>query len=261
MAEFDGWAKYYDLIHGGLPGEAEFYVGQAIRRRGSVLELGCGTGRLAIPMAMSGVHVVGLDNSKPMLDECRSKMRAVGPLPGSVRLVQADMAEFAVNHRFDLVLMAYRTFMHLLTPDRQRQCLTTIRGHLSPEGMLILNVWNPKPSSIAPHLGETRAEPELAGRYPAPGSSRTLLHYCTSAYDEHRQLITENHVVHEVDKRGTVRDRVELSLVRAWTTPREMDNLVRLCGFDVTAVFGDFDCNPLGEDSTEMIWALRPAKT
>ena len=60
MAEFDAWARYYDLIHEGLPGEAEFFVGQAARLGGQTLELGCGTGRLAVAMAMSGADVVGL---------------------------------------------------------------------------------------------------------------------------------------------------------------------------------------------------------
>ena len=70
MAEFDSWAAYYDYLHPGLPGEAEFYGGQALRRGGPVLEAGCGTGRLAILMAMSGLKVTGVDNSAAMLAVC-----------------------------------------------------------------------------------------------------------------------------------------------------------------------------------------------
>ena len=92
--EFDGWAPYYDLIHKGLPGEAEFYVGQAVRIGGPTLELGCGTGRVAIPMAMSGVDVIGLDLSPRMLELCREKSEAVSPLQGSIELVEGDMATF-----------------------------------------------------------------------------------------------------------------------------------------------------------------------
>ena len=87
MAEFDAWAEYYDIIHQGLSGEAEFYVGQAVRIGGRTLELGCGTGRIAIPMAMSGVAVTGLDRSDAMLAICREKLSAAGPLSGSPRLL------------------------------------------------------------------------------------------------------------------------------------------------------------------------------
>lgn len=260
MAEFDGWAEFYDLIHRGLPGEAEFYVGQAVRRKVKVLELGCGAGRLAIPMAMSGVDVVGLDISKPMLDRCRESLDALGDIPGAVSLLQADMAEFAFRARFGVIIMAYRTFMHLLTPADQRRSLAIIREHLKPDGLFMLNVWAPRPSLIAPHTEQSGATPALAGRYPAPNRSNVLLHYCKSHYDEYRQRIDEDHLIQEVTKRGVVRREIRLSLVRAWTTFREMDNLARLCGFDVEAVFGDFDCNPFSETSTEMIWILRPAK-
>ena len=258
MAEFDAWAEFYDVIHRGLPGEAEFYVGQAIRRQSRTLELGCGTGRLAIPMAMSGVDVVGLDISKAMLDVCRENLRAVGPVAGAVSLVQADMSAFALGTKFGLAIMAYRTFMHMLTPDDQRACLCGVREHLTPDGLLILNVWTPKPSLIAPHLHHGDDEFVLAGRYRVGATTNTLLHYCASDYDESRQLISEQHLIHEVNRRNVIQRKTELSLVRAWTTPREMDNLVRLCGFDVEAVFGDFDCGPLTDSSSEMIWILRP---
>jgi SAM-dependent methyltransferase len=260
MAEFDAWAEFYDRIHRGLPGEAEFYVGQAVRLRRRVLELGCGTGRLAIPMAMSGVHVVGLDISKPMLDVCQESLRQVGKVSGSLSLLQADMAEFALGATFGLVVMAYRTFMHLLTPGEQRACLKAIRDHLEPDGLLMLNVWAAKPTLIAPHARDAQSAPVLAGQYPAPTGTNILLHYCSSAYDEYRQLISEEHLIHEVSKRGVIKRKVELSLLRAWTTPREMDNLARLCGFEVEAVFGDFDCNPFAETSAEMIWILRRAE-
>ena len=116
MTEFDAWAPYYDLVHKGLPGEAEFYVGQAVRLGGETLELGCGTGRIAIPMAMSGVCVRGLDNSPAMLEMCREKHRAVGETPGALTLIEGDMRDFSLDKRFGFVALAYRTFMHLLTP-------------------------------------------------------------------------------------------------------------------------------------------------
>ncbi len=257
-APYDPWADFYDAVHLGLPGEAEFYVGQAVRRGGAVLELGCGTGRIAIPMAMSGVDVTGLDNSKAMLAVCRRKLRAVGRVPGKLKLVHADMRDFDLGRRFDFIAMAYRTFMHLLTPPDQRRCLETVRRHLADDGRFILNCWAPRPSTLTPVRACSAGLLQFAGRHPLD-DEHSLIHFCATICDEHRQILSEEHVIHVVDENGTVLRTETLPMERAWITPREMDNLVRLCGFDVEAVFGDFDCQPFDAASTEMIWVLRKA--
>jgi SAM-dependent methyltransferase len=257
MAEFDTWADFYDLIHKGLPGEAEFYVGQAVRIGGATLEIGCGTGRIAIPMAMSGVDVTGLDNSKAMLDICRAKKRAIGKTDGKLKLVEKDMADFDLGMEFDFIAMAYRTFMHLLTVQEQRTCLECVRKHLKEDGVFILNLWAARPSDIAQNAGSQQSGFHLAGRHPIPDTECDLVHYCSSHFDEHCQRITEEHLLHEVDERGTVLSTSTLPLVRAWATPREMEHLLRAAGFEVEALFGDFDCHPLSSTSTEMIWIVK----
>lgn len=260
MAAFDCWANYYDLIHQGLPGEAEFYVGQAVRIGGPTLELGCGTGRIAIAMAMSGVDVTGLDDSKGMLDVCRARLKAVGELSGSVKLVQQDMSAFSLPGKFCFVAMAYRSFMHLHRPKQQRECLNLVRKHMEDDGVFILNTWVPKASVLAAdrsHSGDNGFD--FIGEYPLSEPVALLRHYHRASYDEFRQRIVEEHLLQEVDEDGDLLQSTTLPLIRVWTTPREMDNLVRLCGFAVEALFGDFDCNPLDDSSAEMIWVLKKA--
>lgn len=257
MAAYDRWAAYYDIIHQGLPGEAEFYVGQATRKGGTALELGCGTGRIAIPMAMSGVNVVGLDNSKPMLDRCRVKKRAIGKTPGTLKLVHADMTDFDLGTAFDFIAMPYRTVMHLLTQDEQRRCLRTVRRHLKTDGVFALNLWVPNLLGSACRMGGAGGGFRFAGRYSMEGLPHSIVHYCSSGYDEFRQLLIEEHLIHEVDRNGAIVRTVTLPMLRTWITPREMGNLVRLCGYAVDGLFGDFDCNPLDASSTEMVWVLK----
>lgn len=260
MAEYDAWAEFYDLLHPGLPGEAELYVGNAVRIGGPVLELGCGTGRLAIPMAMAGLDVTGLDISRPMLAECRRKAHAVGRLRGKLKLVHADMTDFDLDREFDFIAMAYRTFMHVIEPEQQRRCLAAVRRHLSEHGVFILNVWAPRPSVIAPHISAASGAMRLVGRRALPGvPGRNLLHFCAARYDEGRQVMVEDHLIQILDKKGAIRETRTLTLVRAWMYPREMDHLVRLCGFKVESVMGDFDGAPFAEPHTEMIWILRRA--
>lgn len=256
---FDAWAEYYDIVHTGLPGEAEFYVGQAVRAGGPVLELGCGTGRICIPMAMSGVDVTGLEISKEMLARCRAKKRAAGKTPGRMTLIHGDMRDFEIDARFDLIVIPYRGFMHLLSPDDQLACLDAARRHLTDDGLLVLNVWLAKPSALHTHVGKTGGGQRFVGRYPMPGRECVLVHYCSCACEELRQLLCEEHMFHEVGPDGTVRRSRALSLVRTWFTPREMAALVHNAGLAVDGLFGDFDCGPLTPSSGEMIWALRRA--
>lgn len=258
MAEYDPWAPYYDLVHPGLPGEAEFYVGQAVRAGADTLELGAGTGRIALPMAMSGIHVTALDVSRAMLQVCREKLEQLGPLPGRVELVEADMRNFDLGRTFPLLVMAYRTFMHLLTVRDQEQSLAAVARHLDEDGRFMLNVWAARPSRIAA-LQRVQAVWRLAGEWEVDGRGGRLRHFQRARYDEHRQWIREEHRLEEVGARGQVRRRELLPLTRAWQTPREMEHLLARCGFQMEACFGDFECARFQANSTEMVWVLRKA--
>ncbi len=256
MAEtfYDPWADYYDAIHTGLPGEAEFYVGQAVRMQAKTLELGCGTGRIAIPMAMSGVDVVGLDNSKAMLRICREKKRRVGATSGDLRIVEADMREFDLKQLFDLAVLPYRALMHLLTPECRSSCLTCIYRHLRPGGQLILNTWRPRDCDLAAHRMRVQGALVFAGKYPLPGTQLDVAHYVSACFDEENQILDEQHVLHELDPGGEVLHSAILPMRRAWVTPLQMQQLLESHNFVTEAVFGDFDCAPFTTDSTEMIW-------
>ncbi len=256
MPAFDAWADIYDLIHRGLPGEAEFYVAQAVRIGGHTLELGCGTGRIALAMALSGVDVTGLDDSEPMLDVCREKLALLGEVPGRVQLVLADMREFDLGRCFELVVMPYRSFMHMLSHDDQRSCLDAVRRHLAPGGSFILNVWDARPSALAPHVGAAAGALQFAARHRLDDEGE-LLHYRATRCHELEQLMEEEHLVHELDGEGHVLHSQALGMKRCWFTFRELGNLLALSGFEVEAVFGDFDCNPCTDRTSEMIWALR----
>lgn len=254
---YDLWVDYYDIIHTGLPGEAEFYVGQAVRLNAETLELGCGTGRIAIPMAMSGVNVVGLDNSREMLRLCREKKKRIGTTPGTLEIVEADMAGFQLDRSFDLVVIPYRAFMHLLTQESQAGCLACVHKHLRPEGLLMANLWVPQSGHLARHKADGDGMLGFAGRYPLPCEDGFLVHYVAAWCDEERQLFTEEHLIHEVNEKGEVLHSAILPMQRAWVTPEQMRQKLDAQGFAVEAVFGDFDCTPFSTKSTEMIWIAR----
>lgn len=258
MAEFDNWADYYDIVHRGLPGEAEFYVEESIRQGGETLELGCGTGRVCIPMAMCGAQVTGLDISSGMLRIASRKFRKVGPVKGKLSLLRGDMRAFDLGKQFRFIALPYRGFMHLLNSADQVACLRCVRQHLEPGGRFVFNVWAAKPSTIAAALSNPRTRRlKPVGRYRAPWADTVLMHSHAANYDEYRQLISERHVIREVDDSGRVLKKDELTLTRAWTTPREMEHLLCRCGFTIEGVYQDFEGTPLDEGAHEMVWVLQ----
>ena len=89
------------------------------------------------------------------------------------------------------------------------------------------------------------------------GEGIRLAHFHAAMFDEYAQLIHEKHLMRELDASGEVLQEEKLTLTRAWCTPREMNYLARLSGFEVVAVLGDFDGAVFNRASTEMIWVLR----
>ena len=145
-------AARYDRVTRALPvvtDDIPFYVDlarQAALRGQSVLELGCGTGRVTIPVAQTGARTTGLDNAAPMIEIARRKAADAGV---EVTWVEADMASFDLGTRFGLVIIPFRSFTLLLAEDAQTACLACIRSHLVDGGRLALNFFNPDPALIA----------------------------------------------------------------------------------------------------------------
>lgn len=258
MAEYDPWAPYYDLIQPGLPGEAEFYVYEAALRREPTLELGCGTGRIAIPMAMSGVDVTGLDNSPAMLELCAKKLEQVSPVKGRLRPVEADMRSFRIRRKFGLIVMPYRSFMHCLTIEDQLACLNRVREHLASEGEFIFNLWAAGPGELNMlHDRPRGGRLKKVRTHTSSRSGATLTHYADAWRNDYSQLLHETHRVVEKTASGRIRLDERMTLTRTWVTFREMAHLAARAGFRVKAVHGSFDGEAFGPESTEMIWRLQ----
>lgn len=262
MAEYDDWASLYDIVHSGLEGETEFYVDAACKTKGSVLELACGTGRITLPVAMRGIPIVGLDLSQPMLDRCTAKWNdacGASEVPhDKLQLVQADMSAFELDQQFSLIIMPYRSFMHLLKYREQLDCLECIAAHLEPEGRFIMNIWVPSAAYIYAYGSvPEESEPTHIDKYQNGKDGNTIEHYHSVYCNEFEQRLEELHIFVVLDKDGGEVSRKHLPLTRTWITLREMRNLIAVSSLEVEGVFGDFDKSPLTKKSTESVWVLK----
>ena len=173
-------ADVYDATTKGVPGDVEFYRDLALASGGPVVELGVGTGRIALPIAAAGVDVIGVDLAPAMLAVARRRAAEAG-LAQRLRLVEGDMRTFAVPKAVPLVIIPFRTFLHNLSVEDQRATLAAAYRALLPGGCLALNVFSPDLRLIERRMtqGARRSEPfggsgEVLARYAVLSGSQVV---------------------------------------------------------------------------------------
>ena len=130
----------YDTLLPVSPRELSFYTTLARAQTGSVLALACGSGQLAVPIAASGVSLVGLDRSAEMLAAARRRAESAS---APIEFVHADMRGFDLGRRFSLIFVARNSLLHLSTQDDFTGFFSAVRRHLTPDGVLAFDIFNP----------------------------------------------------------------------------------------------------------------------
>jgi SAM-dependent methyltransferase len=248
--------EWYDRMYAGkLPGtsvagDVDFYLAAARRARGPVLELGSGTGRIALPLGRAGIQLTGLDVSSAMIRIARRKAEALFPMI-PVRFVRGDMTRFNLGRKYSLTLIPFRAFQHVLDPERQRACLTCVHRHLKPGGRLIVDLFDPRMAALDPD------RPRLIWRRQTvkdPLTGRTMTIVCASRnLDPIAQVMREIWEFTLTDRRGRVLRRQRDAITLRWTYRWEMRYLLELCGFRVVACYGDFKGGP-PRYGREQVW-------
>ncbi len=250
MTSYDDWADVYDSIYAYVREDIPFYVREAVRSGGPVLELGCGTGRVTVPIAQAGIDIVGLDNSAGMLERAASKARDLEPGHGRIDLQLGDMREFSLDRTFPLIIVPFRGFLSLLSVEDQVTCLANVRSHLAPDGRLIFNVFVPDPQMLvededaAFHLRDVTD----------PDTGRTSIVWQQTRVDNHNQVLSVRLIVDETDHQGKVRSRFYCDYRIRYAYRFEILHLLERCGFEVFDLYGDFDGTPFDDESGEMVW-------
>jgi SAM-dependent methyltransferase len=258
MKEYAGLdADLYDWWTSPAEGDVEFYVGEAKKTGSPVLELGCGTGRITIPAAEAGLEVVGLDNAPEMLAKAREKVSKLGDeVQSRVELVEGDMRDFSLGRRFNLIMIPFRAFLHLLTEEDQRKALTRIRDHLTDEGRLVFNIFDPSLEIIMDHEGALGSSLKMESEFIHPETGRRLVVWDTRRYDKTNQFVEQYFIFEELDEDGRVASKTYVPLKLRYFHRFEMQYLLELCGLEIVALYGDFQRGPF-EHGGEQIWVAR----
>ncbi len=258
MKEYDRLdAAFYDYYSPGVEGDVQFYVEEAKKAGSSVLEVGCGTGRILLPIAESGITIVGVDRAPAMLSLLRQKLAKYSPdTPSRVELIEGDMRNFSLGRRFKLVTIPYRAFLHLLTPKDQRQALLCIREHLADDGRLIFNIFDPNLELITARMGPLGSTLQKESEFVHPDTGHRVVVWFTGHIDPECQMLDAHFIFEELDDEGKVLAKTYSPLTLRYVYRYEMRYLLELCGYKVEALYGDFRRGPFRYGG-EQVWVVR----
>ncbi len=264
-------ANYYDYTYRRRTEDIEYYRRFARQQGGPVLELGGGSGRVALALVKDGLDVTVLDASKPML--ARAKLKADELLTTSekkrLKLVHGDMRSFALNKTFKSILAPFNTLLHLYEPSDFAACFLAVNQHLAPEGLFASDVRFPSLTELARNPDRVyRARP-----FVHPTLGFRVQYQEQFRYDPIKQVqhITIRFVREEIAAKNATKravpsrkepDEQVVMLSQRQIFPNEFRALLALGGLELAARHGDFSGRPLAqEDSQQIVIARRQRAT
>lgn len=223
--------EWYDAQHRYLTAEdIDFYVGQAVKASGPVLEICCGTGRITIPTAEAGVDITGLELEPAMLDRARTKAEEKG-----VRIdwICGDATTFSLGRKFNLVTAPFNSLQLFGTTSKTLDCLKRVKESLLPEGCFVFDVFNPNLEYLAPHDSAARRK---AAVFQSPETGEDVNVEWSNVYNQETQITDVKLYYSTKDKKDFAVDNVR----QRCFFPQELNLLVEHVGFKILEKFGDF---------------------
>jgi SAM-dependent methyltransferase len=226
---YDSIAELYDPWSASVVEDVGFYLEEARRSGGPVVELGVGTGRIAVPIAADGIRVIGVDSSRGMLEICARRAALAGV---DVDLRVGDLRAPPVTEQVPLVICPFRSLLHMHTDEDRREVLAAVRELLRPEGRFVFDVFTPGAEDIVQtHDRWLEREPGI---------------FEHALWDQMERTLT-------LTVRGP---EGETTMALAWLSAGEWRGLLEEARFEVEECYGWFDRTPFkgGDDS---VWIAR----
>ncbi|SFS99965.1 class I SAM-dependent methyltransferase [Marininema halotolerans] len=244
--------EYYDWTSDGLHGDENYYRSLAQACQGPVLELGSGTGRITLSIAQLGIKITGVDSEPLMVQAARKKGENVG-LSDQCQWIEENMTTFELGEKFPLIIIPYRSFLHLTTERDQRAALDRIHQHLTDEGLLAFNIFVPHPEQLV----EEDERFVSRGSYPIPGSKDIVEVTDFTRFSHFFQRGDIWRYYERLDETGRSLERIRTNFSLRYIYPVELGYLLHTAGFEITARWGGFQHEPFGPRSQELVVEAR----
>jgi SAM-dependent methyltransferase len=252
-------AKYYDAAYAamGVIDDAPFYLELAEQQGGPVLEIGCGTGRVLLPIARSGIEIHGVDNSAAMLAVLRDNLAREAPMVREKVTIHAgDMRDFRLGRKFRLVTIPFRPLQLLYTVEDQLAALQSAAAHLDEGGILAFDVFFPRFDRVPLGVGEERLEAEWA----SPNDPEILFRRFVrkDADDRVNQTYSLTFFFRRFRNGELILEETDTLKMSYYTYPH-LRALFVLAGLEIAEEYGSFAKAPMDNSAVEMIFLLRKA--
>lgn len=233
-------AEFYDLIYYDRY-DLEFYLNEARNARGPVLEIGCGTGRIMLKMLQEGIDVTGIDLSQKMLDVLKSKAKSMGLYP---KAFVGDMRTFKLDNEFNLIVIPYRSFLHLLNDGDRKIALLNFQKHLKKGGRLIIHTYNPSEFDLSLSEGFHHIDAEnLKAQDGTPYSIDWYLDF-----DRKKNIANYRIVLKKLEKEHS------FEMTISHLPVKEMKMLLEKTGFKNVKCFCGFNYSDFNGKCNEVLW-------
>lgn len=235
--------QLYHAHHNSHLEDLPFWLELAAQAGGYVLELGCGTGRVLIPLAKAAYHCIGIDNNLAMLKFLQANIYSkIQPPP---LLIQSDISQFPLGMRFPLIILPCNTFS-TLDGEHRKACLCCVRSHLKPEGTFAVALPNPE---VLRHL-PVRSEPEFEEEFIHPETGNPV--QVSSSWQRTKPEFTLTWHYDHLHPDGTV-ERLTIEISHQLISAEDYFDEMRQAGLMILETFGDFDRSAYSADSPHLI--------
>ena len=233
----------YDSMFWWKSNDFEFWKTFTLHQNTKILELASGTGRLSIPLIKSGAIYNGLDASKNFCFFHKEKLKA-NNLIGKV--YQKNMQNFYINEKFDVIFIAFNSFLHNYTDKEAIQCLKSVKKHLNPNGKFILDILMPNPLSLY-RPKNVRLE---VMEFIDPESSDLIKIKETVNYNVETEIIDINwYFINEIKNLEKT-----YSFSMRMFFPSKINDLLQKSKFKIKNIWGDYNKSKFTEDSEKQIY-------
>ncbi|WP_010676658.1 class I SAM-dependent DNA methyltransferase [Bacillus timonensis] len=253
MNQFNNFEEYkdpdlYDQENEPFQDDVKFLMKWATKVNGPIIDLACGTGRATIPLAQAGHTLFGVDIHNGMLTQAKKKTKNTNL---EIEWIEQDCTKLQLGEKSPLIFIVGNSFQHFLTNEEQDQLLASVYSHLEKEGIFIFGTRFPSADELL------QPATEEYWRSYKDDTGNMINVYTISSYDTIQQVQHYTTIRRKMDDTGKTIDEMKTNIKLRYVFPQEMNRLLKENGFEILAVYKDWNESPLTQDSYQMIYVCR----